>query len=598
MNQKLDNLPHWDLAPIFPSLDSKEYQTSFDACIQGINRLKEHFDTHAIRRRTERTIDDAFIHVFEATLQIFNCLMDDIQTLSSYINCHVTTDATNDTAKSQQALFMRHNIVTDMLSTRFVAWIGSSDVETLLQRSASAQAHRHLILKAKEQASHQMSEAEETLASELKPSGLMGWVKLHGELSARMMVKVALPEGETSLAMSQVRALANHSDRAVRKAGFEAEITGWEGVAVSLAAALNGVKGYQQTVRTRRAWANDVAPTLLANSITQATLDAMQQAVIESFPDFRRYMLAKAKHFGTNKLAWWDLTAPLGEATRVYSWEEGCELIKENFARYSQRLADYADRTFQENWVDAEPRSGKQGGAYCTGVKPGISRLFMNYDGSFNSVSTLAHELGHGYHNFNLKDKLALQRGLPSTLAETASIFCETLVLDAALNHTSNNERLAILDTLLIRNLGIVVDIHSRFLFEQSVFERRKERELTISEFNSLMTDAQRATYGDAVDPLHPYMWAVKGHYYGPTFYNYPYTFGLLFGLGLYAIYLREPDTFRNRYDEFLSDTGTDTAVALAARFNLDIETPDFWRASLDVIRHHIDEFVGITPGG
>ncbi|HLJ54667.1 MAG TPA: M3 family metallopeptidase, partial [Chthonomonadaceae bacterium] len=247
--------------------------------------------------------------------------------------------------------------------------------------------------------------------------------------------------------------------------------------------------------------------------------------------------------------------------------------------------------TFREHWTDAGPRVGKQGGAYCTGLRPGVSRIFMNFDGSFNSVSTLAHELGHAYHNLNMKDRTVLQRGTPSTLAETASIFCETLAFEAAIAQEGPEKRIALLDTVLERNLAVVVDIHSRFLLEQAVFAKRAERDLTVPELNALMTDAQRQTYGADLEPLHEYMWAVKGHYYGPTFYNYPYTFGLLFGLGLYVQYRREPEAFKRRYDDLLSSTGMADAVALCARFGADITTPDFWRASLDVIRGQIAEF-------
>jgi oligoendopeptidase F len=221
----------------------------------------------------------------------------------------------------------------------------------------------------------------------------------------------------------------------------------------------------------------------------------------------------------------------------------------------------------------------------------------MNYDGSFNGVSTLAHELGHAYHNLNLKERTFLQSQTPSTLAETASIFCETLAFDAALGSARDEERLALLEASLQRDLMVVVDIHSRFLFEQSIFERRAARALSPREFCELMLAAQRETYGEGLDGerLHPYMWAVKGHYYGPLFYNYPYTFGLLFGLGLYARYRENPEAFRAGYDDLLSATGLADAATLAARFGIDTRSEAFWTSSLDVIRGKIDEFERAT---
>jgi oligoendopeptidase F len=414
-------------------------------------------------------------------------------------------------------------------------------------------------------------------------------------MTALLTAPVMVRGEEKILPMSSLRALGADADRDVRRAAFEAEIKTWESTALPLAAALNGIKGFQRTLRSRRGYQDDIAPTLLANSIDQETLDAMQAACVESFPDFRRLMRAKARALGLERLAWYDLTAPVGGASRTWSWLEAEGFIRENFGNYSARMAAFAERSFKERWVDVGPRVGKVGGAYCAGIRPGESRVLMNFDGSFTSVSTLAHELGHAYHNLNLANRTPMQRRTPSTLAETASIFCETLAFEAALKHADPAQRLTLLNTSLERDLMVVVDIHSRFLFEKGVFEKRGQRDLTVAEFCALMTDAQRQTYGDELEPLHPYMWAVKGHYYGPTFYNYPYTFGLLFGLGLYARYTADPEAFRGRYDDLLSSTGLADARTLGKRFGLEVEKVEFWRSSLDVIRHSIDEFEALV---
>jgi len=256
-------------------------------------------------------------------------------------------------------------------------------------------------------------------------------------------------------------------------------------------------------------------------------------------------------------------------------------------------MADFARRTYAEKWIDAGPRPGKRDGAFCMGIRPGESRILMNYKPAFGSVNTLAHELGHAYHNLQLRERTPLQRVTPMTLAETASIFCETIVRQAALKAAGPSEEIAILEAALESNTQVVVDITSRFLFEQRLLERRSARELSVDELCALMTDAQRETYGDGLDPdaLHPYMWAVKSHYYGASFYNYPYMFGLLFGLGLYAQYEQDPDPFRARYDTLLSETGLADAGTLAAGFGINLRTEDFWRASLDIIRRDIARF-------
>jgi oligoendopeptidase F len=221
------------------------------------------------------------------------------------------------------------------------------------------------------------------------------------------------------------------------------------------------------------------------------------------------------------------------------------------------------------------------------------SRVLTNFKPAFGGVSTIAHELGHAYHNVNLAPRAPLQRQTPMTLAETASIFCETIVNHAALEKAEAVEQINILESSLQNACQVVVDISSRFLFEQRVFEKRQKRELSIDELNELMLAAQRETYGDGLDPnlLHPYMWAMKPHYYSSTFYNYPYMFGLLFGLGLYARYQRDPEKFKAGYDDLLSATGRGDVAELAARFGIDTRSPDFWRASLDVVRGEIAQF-------
>lgn len=590
-------LPRWDLTPVFPSLDSAELRAAFDRAREQTEALAALFRERDIRKRADRAVEPRTAADFDEVTNRFNELFQGLYTLGSYINCFVSTDAADEQAQSRASELRVLRVRLDQLWNRYIAFIGSLDGDALLAASQVARDHEFFLKKIRVQAEHQMAEGEEDLASELQTVGLAGWARLHNDVTSLLTVPVPL-RGETqTLPMSAVRALANDADREVRRAAYEAELKAWEGVSVPLAAAMNGVKGYQGTIRKRRGWEDDVEPTLLQNSIDLPTLRAMQQACVESFPDFRRYMRAKARALGLSRLNWYDVSAPVGEGSRVYSWSQAEDFLREQFGAYSERMRDFADRSFRELWTDAEPRPGKEGGAYCTCILPGVSRILMNYDGSFNSVSTLAHELGHAYHNLNLKDRKVLQSRTPSTLAETASIFCETIAFEAVLAHSEGPERLAALETSLQRDLMVVVDIHSRFLFEKTVFERRPARELTVSELNEIMLDAQRQTYGDGLDPdhLHPYMWAVKGHYYGPTFYNYPYTFGLLFGLGLYAQYRQEPERFKQGYDDLLSATGMADAPTLAAGFGIDVRSVEFWRSSLDVIRKNIAEFERLT---
>jgi oligoendopeptidase F len=287
-------------------------------------------------------------------------------------------------------------------------------------------------------------------------------------------------------------------------------------------------------------------------------------------------------------------------------WDEARATVERAFATYSPSLRSLAERAFSESWIDAAPSEGKRGGAYCTGFREGESRVFMNFAGTADSVTTLAHELGHAYHNTALAGRGQLQRQTPMALAETASIFCETILVEAELEGADDRRRLVVLDTDLIGSTQVVVDIHSRFLFESRLFERRARRPLSPSELCDLMVEAQQEAYGDAVDPatLHPYMWAVKPHYYATSFYNWPYTYGLLFGLGLYTRFAEDPERFRAGYDDLLSSTGLAPAAELAARFGIDVRDEAFWAGSLALCRDRVDTFCSLggayqpRPGG
>lgn len=588
-------LPHWDMTPLFPSLDSPEFTAGFQRAMADIADLAAFFDAQGIDKRETAAVSDADVQAAEAIAASFNRLYDDIRLLSTYLHAFVTTNSRDNAAQAWMSELQQESVRLSQLGTRFTAWIGSLDVDELLRRSAVARDHEYMIRKASEEARHLMSPAEENLAAELNVPGGTAWTKLHSNVTSQLSVPFAT-DGETRLLpMSMIRALATDADRDVRRRAYEAELAAWPTVAVPLAAALNSIKGEVNILTRRRGWGSALDRSLFDNNMDRASLDALMLAAREAFPDFRRYLRAKARAIGVAELAWYDLFAPVGANQKVWEYDDATDFVLAQFGSYSPRLRDYAARAFAENWIDAEPRGGKVDGAFCMGVRRDESRILMNYKPSFQSVSTLAHELGHGYHNLNLAQRTPLQRATPMTLAETASTFCETIVFKAALREADRGEQLALLEKTLQGATQVVVDITSRFIFEQAAFDGRQRRELSVDELNTLMLDAQRQTYGDGLDQaaLHPYMWAVKSHYYSSrrSFYNYPYMFGLLFGLGLYARYQADPTSFKASYDDLLSSTGLTDAATLAGRFGIDIRTPGFWRASLDLVRQDIDRF-------
>jgi pepF/M3 family oligoendopeptidase len=516
-------------------------------------------------------------------------------TLSTYIMCFIATNTHDQLAQAKMSELQKSLVILRQLGTRFTAWIGSLDVDALIARSTVARDHAYMLRKAKARAAHLMTPAEEELASELNVNSGTAWSKLHSDVTSQLRVSLDVDGHIQELPMSMVRNLADEADRDLRQRAYEAELGGWKRAAVPLAAALNSIKGEVNVLARKRGWQSPLEASLFDSNIDRAVLESMLTAARESFPDFQRYLHAKARVLGLSRLTWFDLFAPVGKSNKIWEYDEAARFIIEQFGTYSSRLANFAARAFREQWIDAEPREGKVDGAYCTPLRKDESRVFANFKSSYGGVSTLAHELGHGYHNLNLAHRSMFQQDTPMTLAETASIFCETIIREAALRYADKQEQIMILEASLQGSCQVVVDISSRFLFEQRVFEARKQRELSIDELNNHMLEAQRETYGDGLDEsaLHPYMWAMKPHYYSTesSFYNYSYMFGLLFGLGLYAQYQRDPEKFKQGYDDLLSSTGLADAATLAAQFGIDIRSVDFWRASLDIVRGDIQRF-------
>lgn len=597
---RIDAPPRWDLTPVFASLEDRGFGDAMERVFAGVDRLAARFDELGIRATAARPPADADVAALDEAVTAINALQEELRPVQAYLHGLVSTDSRNERAAALLVELQTRTAALGPLGKRLGAWLAALGVDGLLARSDEALAHEFALRKAAADADFQMGEAEEALAAELAPSGMLAWQRLHGDVSSQLLVEVSGPDGTIErVPMAMARGLASHPDAARRRAAYEGELAAWETVAVPLAAALNGAKGAHAVLNRRRSYADDLEPALRYNNVDRDTLDAMTDAVVASLPTFRAYLRTKAAVLGHDgALPWWDLLAPVSGVGAV-TWDRATDLVGAAFADYSTRLGGLAGRAFSEQWVDAEIRDAKRSGAYCMSVGGDASRVMMNFDGSHDSVSTLAHELGHAYHNVVLAERSPLQRATPMALAETASIFCETLLVETALARTTDPaERLALLDAHLVGATQVVVDIHSRFLFESELCARRRRTALAVSELCELMLDAQQRAYGDGLHPehRHPYMWAVKPHYFTP-FYNWPYTFGLLFGIGLFTRYRDDPDRFRAGYDELLSSTGMADAATLAARFGIDVRAPEFWAASLAVLGERAEEHARAALG-
>lgn len=602
-----EKLPHWDLSNVYPGLDSPEFREGMSQLVARLDAVDAYLQSHQIGPAGPVPADAGTLAAtVGGYLEEMNALMSHAQTLRNYVLAVVSTDSYNQQARRLQSEIDATLVRSQRQQVLFRGWLGAvaaaegERFEAALALPGPAHDHRFYLHEEASQSRYLMSEAEETLAAELSLSGGLAWQNLQGVVTSQLKVAFDRGDGVEELPITVVQNLRSHPDEALRRRAYEVEVAAWEGVREPLAACLNGVKGTVITLDRRRGRTDALQQTLDQERIDRRTLEAMLEAMRDSFPAFRRYFRHKARLLGKEALPWWDLFAPLGRTDEHMSWAQAQEFIDEQFASFSPDLAALGRRAFEEQWIDAEPRDGKRGGAFCMAL-PAVeeSRVFSNFDGTLDGVMTLAHELGHAYHNECQAGKTMLQKKKPMTLAETASIMNETIVTNAILARSSQrDEKLAILEAFLTNAGQVIVDIYSRFLFEQEVFRRRAEAELSADELCTIMLSAQRATYGDGLDGryLHPYMWAWKPHYYRPTlsFYNFPYAFGLLFGLGLYRVYQERGEAFVPQYRQLLRESGEGPAADLAARFGIDITTRPFWEGSLRIVEERIEEYCAL----
>ena len=521
----------------------------------------------------------------------YNALLDSATRIEGYLYCLVAADVTDEAAGAASSAWDLVKANLGGIAPRFTALLRALQLDDLAAQSATIRDHLPVLERVQAMGVHLMPAGEEELAAQLGVAGAAAWSSLRDDLGGRATITIEVDGEPQEMALSEAGNFAYSPDRSLRQRADEAVNATWESLGVPLAAAINAVKGQQRVLAERRGWADPLDVSLSQNAIDRETLNAMQTAILEAVPDYQRYLRAKSRLLGVPQLAGYDFDAPVGEPM-AWPYERAQEFILETFAAAHQPMADLAQRAFRENWIDAEPRQGKDGGGFSIGVGGEATRIFMNYLPVYDQMSTLAHELGHSYHSSvaaragrtplqNPPDDLPAPLAFPMTLAETASTFCEALAQRAARSRATGPQALSLVDSWLVAFSSTVFDTHARFLVEQQIFAIRAERELSASELTEITREAWLAVTGDAVDPatVAIYRWT-KPHYFisDIAYYNYPYAFGLLFALGLLAVKERAPAGFYERLDALLADSGMRTAQDLAAGFGIDLHDPEFWR--------------------
>ena len=593
----------WNLDALYTSFESESYQNDIKELDANILKLNTWTETELIKSPDEKNNPSDTGDVIKKYLDSYINIRKLLFGLSSYAELTFSVDASNDTAKKYtERLEQRLPEITKgvVLFTRWIAKI--KNLNTVTANSGLLKEHRFYLQETIDNSNYLLTDKEEILAAKLKNTGSNGWSQLWNVLTSTVKVDIDIDGEKKELPLPVVRNMAYEADTVIRKKAFEAELAVYKKFEEASSAALNGVKGEVIAMAEIRAYKSPLDMTLINSRMDKETLNAMFTAIKEYLPVFRKYFNKKAELLGhSSGLPFYDLFAPIGKSPEnkmlKFDYSQAREFIVNKFRDFSDKLANYADNAFEKNWIDAEQREGKRGGAFCENLHIiGESRIMSNFDGSFSGVTTLAHELGHGYHGHCLKDESFLNADYPMPLAETASIFCETLIINAALKNASEDEAFTLLENSIQGDAQVIVDIYSRFLFESELFEKRKIASLSVEELKTIMLDAQKKSYGSGLDQdvLHPYMWACKPHYYYAdyNYYNFPYAFGLLFAKGLYAEYIKTGTPFIEKYDMLLKETGKNKIADVTAMMNIDIRSPEFWRSSLKLVEQDIEKFI------
>lgn len=518
--------------------------------------------------------------------------------LNEYLGLRNSVDTTDGKTLDYIGRLDKINASTAKAQSAMDKYIaGVADLEACIAAHPLLTEYAFLLRNTKKKAVHLFSDEMEAMISRMNLSGGNAWSRLFDYLTSTLKVDY---DGE-QITLPAVRNLANDPDGAVRKKAYEAELASYAKIEGSIAYALNNIKSQVRMLAQERGYDSALTMTLDQSNMKRETLDAMFGAMQEYLPVFHKYMRAKAEYLGYhNGLPWFEMLAPLGRNDKKYTLEEAKQCLLDSFGQFSKDMADMMERAFDEEWIDFYPREGKVGGAFCCEVShAGQSRILTNFNGSFDAVDTLAHELGHAYHGTQTCSHRILNRDYPMQVAETASTFNETHITCLAIAKATGEEKLALLDNILMNTTQVICDIYSRFLFEDSVFNACEDRFLMPEDLKAMMLDAQKKAYGDGLDPeyMHPYMWACKGHYYSEalSYYNFPYAFGAMLAMGLYSMYLKEGETFLPKYNKFLHATTVMSVEDTAAVVGIDLTSKDFWRESLKSFADMIDEFVELA---
>lgn len=587
----------WDLDVFFPGGSaSPELKAHIDNLKPKFDGLKQQVDSLAVPTSTEAAPE---------VLAILESVKETLMHMSqagAVLSCLTAQDTTDREALLLQGQLSGLGANFSPILESFHQKLGKIEQQTFdaLVNDTNLNEFKFILTEWREQSKESLSEEEEALISALGVDGYSSWGQMYSMLISDIKVDVVV-DGETkTLSVGQANNLASHKDRAVRKAAFDALETVFTEREEFFAKTLNHLAGFRLAVYKKRGWDSVTKEPLEINRMKQETIDAMWGAITSRKATFANYLTHKANMLGTEKLDWFDFDAPVTDSTATLDYQQGAEFILKHFGRFGKEMESFARTAFEDGWIEAEDRDNKRPGGFCTGMPLSEqSRIFMTYSGSMSNVSTLAHELGHAFHSYALRPVHPLNRRYAMNVAETASTFAEMIVADAAVEEATNEqEKIALLEDKIQRSVAFFMNIHARYLFETRFYEERKNGVVSTKRINEIMEEAQIEAHAGGLGETHPHFWASKMHFYitGVPFYNFPYTFGYLFSLSIYAKAKEEGTGFEEKYMALLRDTAVMTVEDLAMKhLGEDITKEDFWLKGIALCEKDVEEFIALT---
>lgn len=588
----------WDLDSIFPGGSSSEQLKSYIAQLeQDITELDRELKSAAAPTSVEETV------AYDGIIEKLQSMMARLSEAGAYVECLTAQDQHDKKAVQLESKLHAMNAKYENLMTQFQSILRLTDDQIWAQwlERETVTKIAFVLNERRQEAKERLAPELESLAADLAVDGYHGWGQHYDTIVAKVTIPFTGEDGESKeLSVGQAANKLDDPDRSVREDLFPKWEQAWSKVEDYAADTLNRLAGFRLKLYEKRGWENVLKEPLDINRMSQATLDMMWKVIVENKPIFVQYLERKAKLLGIEKLNWSDVDAPIGEASGKVSYEDAAQEIVEQFRKFNPKMADFATHAFNQRWIEAEDRPGKRPGGFCTSLQGSKqTRIFMTYGGTISNLSTLAHELGHAYHQHVMNDEEIFNQNYGMNVAETASTFAEMIVADALVqNASSKEEKIALLADKIQRGVAFFMNIHARFLFETRFYEQRKAGLLDADQLSALMKEAQEEAFCGVLDEYHPHFWVSKLHFYitGVPFYNFPYTFGYMFSTGIYALAVKEGQSFADKYDALLQDTGKMTVEELASKhLNVDLTLPDFWEGAMSLVVDDVKQFLELT---